>query len=138
MELISLSIISVSHGLLNTIASASNVRRILERGGGGQKIMKIKRKISLLRITPFSSSKLGKDQKKGFSLKISPVFGPKLGEDQKNKKKAGLYPDSVLLCAQTFCPSYNGGRPCRNSAYYSMLIILSWRPKRGAWHHGPP
>ena len=29
------------------------------------------------------------------------------------------------------------GGPCRNFAYYSMLIILSWRPK-GPWPNGPP
>ena len=61
------------------------------------------------------------DQKKFFPLRISPFFCPKLGEDQKKvrflvqnymktkHKKKGLYPDSVLLCAQTFCPSYKGG-----------------------------
>ena len=34
------------------------------------------------------------------------------------------------LCDQSFCPTSKGG-PCRNFAYYSMLIILSWRPKGG-------
>ena len=69
--------------------------------------MKTKRKISPLRISPFSCPKLGEDQKKRSSLKISLVFGPKLREDQ--KKRTGLYQDFVLLCAQTFCPSYKGG-----------------------------
>ena len=46
----------------------TSVRRIFERGGGGaenSRIMKIKRKNSVLRF--------------------SPVFGPKLGEDQKKQ-----------------------------------------------------
>ena len=30
------------------------------------------------------------------------------------------------------------GGSCRNFAYYYMLIILSWRPKGGAWPNGPP
>ena len=109
---------------------SSSVRRIFERGGGGPEnlnIIKTKRKIFPLRISPFSCPKLGDDQKKRSSLKISPLFAPKLREDQKK----GLYPDSVFLCAQTFSPSYKGGA-CRNFAYYSMLIILSWRPKGGA------
>ena len=49
---------------------------------GDLKIMKTKRKISPLRISPFSCPKLREDRKKG------------------------LCPDSVLLCAQTFCLSY--------------------------------
>ena len=43
------------------------------------------------------------------------------------------------FCAQTFCPSYNGrGVACHNFAYYSILIILSWRPKGGAMAQCPP
>ena len=31
------------------------------------------------------------------------------------------------------------GGPCRNFAYYSMLIILSWQPKGGGpWPNAPP
>ena len=42
------------------------MRRMFERGEGAVnlKIMKTKRKISPLRISPFSCPKLGKDQKK--------------------------------------------------------------------------
>ena len=140
MELISLSIISVSHGLLNTIVSASNVRWILERGAGGQGGRKLEnnedqKKISPLRITPFSSPKLGKDQTKVFHSKLVRFLAQNW---VKTNKITGLYPNSVLLCAQTFCPSYNGGRPCRNFAYYSMLIILSWRPKGRHVTMNPP
>ena len=64
-------------------------------------------------------------------LRISPVFRPNLGEDQKKKRSSPRFcPFRVLkLSAQVT----NGG-PCRNFAYYVMLIILSWRPKRGG--HG--
>ena len=96
-----------------------------------------------------------KTKKKTSSLKFSPVFGPKLGEDQ--KKEIGLHSSLVRFLARKniftrFCPlvcSYflpnlqkvggggGGGGACRNFAYYSMLIILSWRPKGGALHHAP-
>ena len=46
------------------------------------------------------------------SLKFSPIFCPKLGKDQKKG-------------------------PCRNFACYSMLIMLSWRPKGGAMAQCP-
>ena len=55
--------------------------------------------------------------KKRSTLKFSPVF------DQKK-----VFTHSFNT--QTFCPS-----SCQNFAYYSMLIILSWRPKGGG--HGP-
>ena len=51
------------------------------------------------------------------SLKFSPVFGTKLGEGQIQR--------SDLL------PNLQRGGACHNFAYYSMLIILSWRPKGG-------
>ena len=122
---------------------ASSVHRIFETGGPGNsenlRITKTRMKIFPPRISPFFLSK--KDQRKRSSPKISPVFGPKLGEDQKKKKK-GLHPNSVRflvfvyrLCAQTFCPSYKmGGGPCRNFAYYSMLIAT----QRGAMVQWPP
>ena len=48
--------------------------------------MKNKRKISPLRISPFSCPKLGEDQKKKRSSpRFSPVFGPKLGKDKKKE-----------------------------------------------------
>ena len=82
--------------------------------------MTTKRNISPLRISPFSWPNLGEDQKKRSSLKFSPVFGPNLGEDQENKK--GLHPDSVRLCAQTFCPRYKGGEHA--AILHTILTIL--------------
>ena len=80
--------------------------------------------------------KIMKSKSKIFPLRISPVFGPKLGEDQKKRSSPRFCPFRVLkLSAQV---TKRGGA-CRNFAYYSMLIILSWRPKRGEpWYHAPP
>ena len=98
----------------NTAVASSSVRRIFERWGGARKFEnnEDQKKISPLRISPFFCPKLpvGEDQKKRSSLNISPVFWPKITWRPNIKnKKIGLYPDSVLLCAQTFCPSYKGG-----------------------------
>ena len=42
------------------------------------------------------------------------------------------------MCSN-FLPKLQRRWPCRNFAYYSMLIILSWRPSgRGPWHHASP
>ena len=91
--------------------------------------MNTKRKNFPLIFSPVFGPKLGEDQeKKRSSLRFNPVFGPKLGEDQKK----GLHPDLVRFYTQTFCPSYKGGA-CRNFAYYFMLIILYWRPKRRSY-----
>ena len=38
----------------------------------------------------------------------------------------------------TLCPSYKEGGMPQFCTYYSMLIILSLRPKRGPWPNGPP
>ena len=35
-------------------------------------------------------------------------------------------------------PNLRSGGPCRNFAYYSMLIIQSWQPKGGAMAQCPP
>ena len=72
-------------------------------------------------------------------------FCPKLGEDQKKKglhsnlvrflakKRSSLTVSVLKLSAQVT----NGG-PCYNFAYFSMLIIQSWRPKGGgAWPNAP-
>ena len=69
-----------------------------------------------------------KKKKERSSLKFSAVFDPKLGAGQKQRS-------SPTICALN--PSVQvkkGGVPCHNFAYYSTLIILSWRPKGG---HGP-
>ena len=94
----------------------TRVCRIFERGPENLRILKIKRKVSLLRF--------------------SPVFGPKLGEDE---KKTSLQSDSVRLCAQTLCQTYKKrgvGMPhfCILSFYANYTILAI---QRGAWHHGP-
>ena len=63
-----------------------------------------------------------KTKKKRSSLKFGPVFGPKLGGGQKK----GLRPP--FLCSNPLL-KLQRGETCCNFAYYSMLIILSWRPK---------
>ena len=54
-------------------------------GPGNLRIMKTKRKRSLLRFSPFSCPKLGEDrkQKNKVSLRLSSVFESKLHDDQK-------------------------------------------------------
>ena len=102
------------------------------KGGGGAgnlKIKKTKSKISPLRISPVFGSKLGEDQQSS-SLKFSSVFGPKLGEDQKIKNKRSS-PRFCPFVYSNFLPKLQRVGPCRNFAYYSMLLILSWRPKGG-------
>ena len=95
------------------------------------RLMQTKMKIFPHRLSPFSCSKSGEDQKKS-SLKFSPVFGPKLGEGL-NKRS------SPTVCElKPFAQVTRGGGPCRNFAYYSMLITLSWLPKGGSWHHALP
>ena len=129
----------MKHRLLCSLLLSSSVGRIFKRRGGGSgnlRVMWTKRKISPLVITPFISPNYRRrpKRKKWSSLKFSLFFCPKLGKDQKK----GLYPHSVRLCAQTFCPSYKGGGACRNFAYCSMLIILPWRPKGRAMTQCPP
>ena len=56
----------------------SSLRRIFERGGPGNlRIVKTKKKISPLKISPFSRPKLGEDRKKRSSLKFKSGFWPK-------------------------------------------------------------
>ena len=90
-------------------------------------------KIFSPKISPIFLPKLGKDQKKKnrSSLKFSPVFCPKLSACQKQMS-------SPTLCVLKATAQLTNGRPCRNFAYYSMLIILSWRPKGGAMAQWPP
>ena len=111
--------------------------------------MKTKRKTSSLKISPFFCPKLDEDQKKRSSLKFSPIFGPKLGGDQKKKKKKGSSLRFYPLVCSNFPPklqrvlklsavSVKFCIPCRNFAYYFMLITLSWRHKRWAMAPWPP
>ena len=80
--------------------------------------MKTNRKIAPLGISPFCSQKLGEDQKKRSSLKFSP--------------------DSVRLCAQTFCTSNKG----RGRVALLHIILCKFYypgdPKGGPWHHALP
>ena len=71
-----------------------------------------------------------KTKKKRFSLKFSPVFSPKFGQAQIKALRLSFVYSKLL-------PNLQRGGPCRNFAYYSMLIILTWRPKGGAWPNGP-
>ena len=71
--------------------------------------MKTKKKISPLRISPFFCPKLGEDQKNGLHSILVRFLAQNYVKTKDIKRKNGLYPDSVLLCALTFCPSYKGG-----------------------------
>ena len=76
-----------------------------------------------------------KTKRKNSPLKFSPDFGPKLDEDQKKGLDSDLPGFVLKLSAQIT----KGGGACRNFSYYSMLIILYWRPTGwGPWHHAPP
>ena len=83
------------------IVLTTSVHRIFKgRVPGNLRIMKIKRNISPLRISPFSCPKLGEDRKKKVISQILSVFVLKLSAQITNRGA------------------------CRNFAYYSMLIIL--------------
>ena len=94
-----------------SIVLTTSVYKIFKGGGlpGNLRIMKTKRKISSLRISPFSCPKLGEDRKKKVISQILSVFVLKLSAQVTNRGA------------------------CRNFAYYFMLIILHWRPK-GSGH----
>ena len=93
-----------------SIVLTTSVHRIFKEGvPGNLRIMTTKRKISPLRISPFSCPKLGEDRKKKVISQILSVFVLKLSVQITNRGA------------------------CRNFAYYSMLIILYWRPK-GSGH----
>ena len=77
---------------------------------------------------PKFSPQLGEDQKKRSSLKFSPIFFLKFGAGQKQMSS------STICVLKAFAQVTKGG-PCRDFAYYSMLIILSRQPKGGG--HGP-
>ena len=88
---------------------------------------KTKRKISHRRISPFSCPKSVEDQKKG-------LHHQKLGKNQKKRSSPRFCP---LVCSN-FQPKLQRGGPCCNFAYYSMLIILFWRPKGHGTMLPPP
>ena len=97
-------------------------------------------------------SESNKNQNKNFSTQNR--FGFPVQNQMKIKKK-GLHSNLVRLFAQIWVQAKNKGLrlpfvcsnllskfhrggPCGNFAYYSMLIVLSWRPKGGAWPNAPP
>ena len=104
--------------------TTSSVCRIFKRGGSGSLgVMKTKQKISPLAISPFCSPKLGEDQKKKVFTPVWSVLLP----------KKSLHPDSVRLCAQTFCPSYKGGHAAISHTVLCLLYYLA--TQKGG--HGP-
>ena len=68
--------------------TATSVRRIFERGvgAGNLRIMKTKRKISPLRISPFSFPKLVEDQKKGLHSDLVRALAQNMVNTKKKKK----------------------------------------------------
>ena len=83
------------------IVLTTSVHRIFEGGvPGNLRIMKTKRKISPLKISPFSC--------------------PKLGEDRKKKKVISQILSVFVL---KLLAQITNGEACRNFAYYSMLIL---------------
>ena len=99
------------------------------KGGRAEnlKIIKTRRKISPFRISPFSCPKLGKDKKKGLHSKLVRFLDQNWVKTKKDRSLARFCP---FVCSN-FLPKLQRGRPCCNFAYYSMLIILPWRPKGG-------
>ena len=53
-------------------------------------------------------------------------------------KKKSLHPDSVLLCAQTFCPSYIGGYHAALLHTISCKLYHPGNPKGGGHGTMPP
>ena len=109
------------------------MRRILERGG--RKFRKFEnykdQNENFSTQNQFGSSVQNpmKSKKKSSSLKYSPVFA----QNWVKAKNKGLR--LPFVCSNLLPELQKGGGPCRNFAYYSMLIILTWRPKGGG--HGP-
>ena len=53
-------------------------------------------------------------------------------------KKKGLYPDSVLLCAQTFCPSYKGRAMQQFCVLFCANYTILATQRRGPLHYATP
>ena len=94
----------------------------------------------------FRKFEINEDQNENLCSPIpSPLFCPKLGEAPPKKRKKSLHSNLVrflakkrsLFTVSALTPSaqVTKGGPCHNFAYFSMLIIMSWRPKEGG--HGP-
>ena len=77
------------------------------------------------KISPIFLSKIRwRPKKKRSSLKFSPIFGPKLGAGQKGFCLPFVSSNLLLELQREW--------PCRNFAYYSMILILPWWPKGGS------
>ena len=109
---------------------ASSIRKILKRGGARnfrkfEKKKEQSKKLFHLKSVRFSAQNNVKSKKKS-SLEFSPIFCPKLKIICLKHHRLYVLKPSLQLTKEG---------PCRNFAYYSMLNILSWRPKRGGpWH----
>ena len=114
-----------------------------------------KKKRYSLKFSPVFCPIWGEEQKKKVITPISPGFCPSLDEDRKKKKKERSSLNFCPVFAQNWVlaknkrfrlqfvcsnllPKLQNGGPCRNFAYYSMQIILFWRPKGGAMAQWPP
>ena len=106
----------VSKAQLHVIASTS-VRRIFERRG-----------------RKFENNG---DQKKKVSTQNQSVSLPNIRWGPKKKEKRSLLRFCPFLCSN-FLPKLQRRGPCRNFAYYSMLIILYWRLIGGGHGTVPP
>ena len=110
----------------------SSVRRIFERGGPGNlKIMKTKKNFSTQNQSVFLPKIKGRPKKKG----LHSILVRFLAQNYVKTKHKKLVCTQILsFCVLNFLPKLRRRWPCRNFAYYSMLIILSWRSKRGGGH----
>ena len=116
--------------LVTRFGVISSVRRILKRGRGGRNFRKFEKNKDQNKKCftqtqsdfPVQNWVKTKKQNKRSSLKFSPIFWPKLGAGQKQRS-------SPTFCVLKASAQRTKRGPCRNFAYYSMLIILSWRPK---------
>ena len=95
------------------IAIASGVRRIFERGWGG----------NLRRMKT----------KKRSSIRFSPFFCPDLDEDQKK----GLHPDLVGFSAQIFCPNSRDGGHDSFLRTILRYLCITGTPKGGCMTQCP-
>ena len=106
-----------------SIVLTTSVRRIFERGAGNLRIMKIKRKISPLRISPFSCPKLGEDQKNKVFSQILSVFVLKLSA-QVAKGGGGMPQFCILFYVNyTVLTTQRGG--CTMPSLNTPLVLTS-------------
>ena len=103
------------------------------KGGGGRKFRKFENdedQNENFFTCPFSCPKSGEDQEKRSSLKFSRFLAQNWVKAQKRS--------SPTVCVLKPSAQVTKGVPCRNFAYYFMLIILSCRPNGGGIAQWPP